>query len=312
MNSDFKLSQEFYKEETRCDFFVSKKRKKVWAVQLEMLNKFKDICAKHNLKYFAIGGTLLGAVRHQGFIPWDDDLDVGMPRADFERFLKLGEIELKDEDNLIIQYETFDKNYSTPHARITNIKTTAYFPHIWKSKLNVPQGIFIDIFPYDNVPNSQWKKKIHRFVYKAISYMLHDKQNLYTYENSALSAKILRICSHFLFLFTDVDAVFKWTQNYIQKYNADTSCERFGCISSFYRIERVILKKEWFDDIIELPFENLTISCPIKYEEVLTNSYGNWKKLVKGGSLHEGCFFDPDKPYTLYKDNDIVNIPSSL
>ena len=306
------IPQDFYREEIRCDFLVTQKRKKVWAVQLEMLNKFKSICAKYDLKYFAIGGTLLGAVRHNGLIPWDDDLDVGMPRADFERFLKLVKAELLDEDSLIIQYETFDKNYSTPHARITNIKTTAYFPHVWKSKLDVPQGIFIDIFPYDNVPNSDWKKKVHRFIYKATSYMLHDKQNLYTYENSTLSAKILRLCSRFLFKFTDVDTVFKRMQDYIQKYNADISCERFGCISSFYHIERVILRREWFDDIIELPFENFSISCPAGFEEVLIHSYGNWKELVKGGSLHEGCFFDPDKPYTEYKDYDIMNISSTL
>lgn len=306
------IPHDFYKEETRSDFRVSEKRKKVWAIQLDMLNIFKAICTKHNLKYYAVGGTLLGAVRHKGFIPWDDDIDLGMPRNDFERFLEIGRVELKEEENLIIQYESFDEKYSTPHARITNIKTTAYFQHIWRAGLDVPQGIFIDIFPYDNVPNSQWKKKAHRFIYKSISYMLHDKQNRYSFENSALSAKLLRACSRLLFLVTDVDAVFKWTQNYIQKYNSDNSCECFGCISSFYRLERVILKRDWFNDVVELPFENTYISCPQMYDEILTYSYGNWRKMIRGGSLHEGCFFDPDNPYTLYKDDNIVILPSSL
>lgn len=306
------IPQDFYREETRCDFLVTEKRKKVWAVELKMLNSFKAICDKYGLKYFAIGGTLLGAARHKGFIPWDDDIDVGMPRADFEKFLFVANLEMAGKSNLIIQYETFDKNYSTPHARITNIKTTAYFPHMWKSGLDVPQGIFIDIFPYDNVPNNKWKKNVHRFVYKSVAYMLHDKQNLYTYKTPSFTAKILRISSRCLFLFSNVDAVFRWTQKYIQKYNSDTSCERFGCISSFYRIEKVFMRRDWFDETIELPFENTYISCPKAYKEALTCQYGNWEKWVKAGTLHEGCFFDPDKPYTVYKNVNIVNIPNTL
>lgn len=309
---DYKLSDKFYDEEIRCDFLVTAKRKKVWAIQLEMLYIFKEICAKHNLKYFAVDGTLLGVVRHRGFIPWDDDIDVAMPRHDFEKFLKVVKGELEEYEDLIIQYETFDKNYSSPHARIANINTTAFFPHIWKADIDVPQGIFIDIFVYDNAPNTVWKKKIHRLIYKSVAYMLHDKQNKYTYENSSISAKILRICSRIMFLFTNVDAIFKWTQNYIQKYNSDSSCHSFGAISSFYQIEQEVKRKEWFEEVVELPFENTVIACPRMYKDVLTHTFGDWSKMIKGGSLHEGCFYDPDKPYTFYKGQYDNNLPNTL
>ena len=312
MTEEYKIPTDFYKEEIRCDFTVTSKRKKVWAIQLKILNVFKTICLKHNLKYCAVGGTLLGAVRHRGYIPWDDDIDVGMPRVDFERFLSIVKIELKNNPDLIIQYETFDSNYASPHARITNVNTTAYFPHIWKAGIDVPQGIFIDIFPYDNVPNSSWKKNIHRFVYKSIAYMLHDKQHLYTYENFSISARILRLCSRILFLFTNVDNVFKWSQRYIQKYNSDLSCQHFGCISSFYQIEKGIMRKEWFDEMIELPFENMHIFCPKNYDRILTHQYGDWSKFVKGGSLHEGCFFDPDRPYTFYRNKYTSGIMNDM
>lgn len=312
MNTQYTIESKFYDEELRCGFLVSSKRKKVWAIQLKILNVFKNICAKYNLRYYAMGGTLLGAVRHSGFIPWDDDIDVAMSRDDFERFLSVVKIELQDNNELIIQYETFNQNYSSPHARITNINTTACLPRILKSEIDVEQGIFIDIFVYDNVPNSQWKKKIHRFIYKSVSYMLHDKQNKYTFENRLLTAKILRLCARFLFLFTDVDNVFKWTQKYISKYNNDSSCVNFGCISSLYQMEQFILRKEWFDDVIELPFENTFILCPLKYEDVLTHTYGNWKTWVMGGSLHQGYFFDPDKPYNYYKGKSLENITNTL
>ncbi len=310
MPSNYIIPDEFYAEEIRSDFLVTSKRKKVWAIQLRLLNHFKSICSKYGLKYYAVGGTLLGAARHKGYIPWDDDLDVGMPRGDFELFLTIVKQEL--EDSMVIQYETFDSNYSTPHARITDINSTAYFPHIWKSGVDVPQGIFIDIFPYDNVPNNPFKKAVHRYVYKSVSYMLHDKQNMYSFENTSLSAKLLRICSRLMFLFTNVDAVFNWTQQFIQKYNSDSSCIHIGCISTFYGLDQVILRKEWFDELIDLQFENTDILCPKKYDEVLTHSYGNWKKFVKGGSLHEGCFFDPDKSYVFYKNNGIVKTLMSL
>lgn len=306
------FEDDLYKEETRCEFLVTAKRKRLWAIQLSMLDKFKSICVKHNLKYFAIGGTLLGTVRHNGYIPWDDDIDVGMPRDDFERFMLIVKSELECDEQLIIQYTTFDPNYSTPHARITNIMTTAYFPFVKRADVDVPQGIFIDIFAFDNVPNSKGKKAIHKFIYKSVSYMLHDKQNKFMLEKPSISAKILSACSRMLFLFTDVNEVFKWTQKYIQKYNSDSSCQCFSCIASFYNMNRLIVRREWFDELIELPFEDTTISCPKKYDEVLTCNYGNWNKMVKGGCLHEGCFYDPDRPYTFYKDKNLEDFSNDL
>ena len=108
--------------------------------------------------------------------------------------------------------------------------------------------------------------------------------------------------------------MFKWTQRYIQKYNTDESCQNFGCIASFYKIDKIIMPKSWFDEIVQLPFENTLISCPKYYEKALSHQYGNWKKWVKGGSLHEGCFFDPDRPYTYYKSKYKIfdNLPDSL
>lgn len=81
--------------EVICDFKVSTLRKKVWQVQLDMVKIFIDICDKYKLKYFAAGGTLIGAIRHNGFIPWDDDIDLMMPREDYEKFIKVAKEELK-------------------------------------------------------------------------------------------------------------------------------------------------------------------------------------------------------------------------
>ena len=113
---------EFYKEEIRCGWKVDEKTKKVWAVQLEMLDEVERICKKYGLKYFADSGTLIGAVRHQAYIPWDDDIDLVMLREDYETFLKVAPGELKE--YLVLQTPYREKNYLRAHAQLRNSRTT--------------------------------------------------------------------------------------------------------------------------------------------------------------------------------------------
>ena len=113
---------EFYKEEIRCGWRVDEKTKRIWAVQLEMLDEVERICKKYGLKYFADSGTLIGAVRHQGYIPWDDDIDLAMLREDYETFLKVAPGELKE--HLVLQTPYREKNYLRAHAQLRNSRTT--------------------------------------------------------------------------------------------------------------------------------------------------------------------------------------------
>ena len=83
------LPESFFKEETICDFFVSEKRKKIWAICIDLLVSFDKVCRSYNLRYSLAFGSLLGMVRHKGFIPWDDDIDVVMPREDYEKLYSL-------------------------------------------------------------------------------------------------------------------------------------------------------------------------------------------------------------------------------
>ena len=85
------FSPDFFREETRCDFLVTTERKKIWAVELDLLMQFDRVCRKHGLRYFMFVGSLLGAIRHRGFVPWDDDIDLVLPRDDYETMLKLGD-----------------------------------------------------------------------------------------------------------------------------------------------------------------------------------------------------------------------------
>ena len=91
---ELEIPESFYQPEERSNYLVTAERKQLWAVHLDLLNKFQEICKRHNLKYWADGGTLLGAVRHQGFIPWDDDIDIVMLRDDFNKFIDFAQEEL--------------------------------------------------------------------------------------------------------------------------------------------------------------------------------------------------------------------------
>jgi lipopolysaccharide cholinephosphotransferase len=151
---------------------MNKNVKEAQKIMLKMLLEFDRICKKHDLTYWLEFGTLLGAVRHKGFIPWDDDLDVSMPREDYELFLKIAPGELRED--LFFQTRDTDKHYKNFFAKIRDRNST--FIDAWEAKRNIRyhQGIYIDIFPLNFIQNKRWTV----LVYKSLvwlSKLLHNR-----------------------------------------------------------------------------------------------------------------------------------------
>ena len=142
-----RVAPTFLTEEIRNDFFVSIERKKLWTVLLDLLIELDEVCTRNNLRYFILGGTLLGAVRHKGFIPWDDDIDVCMPREEYEKLLKL-QNEFKHPYFLQTPYT--DPNFFWSSTKLRNSNTTQIVDMFKYQGFN--QGICITIFPLD-----KWK-----------------------------------------------------------------------------------------------------------------------------------------------------------
>lgn len=149
MNIRFNPPADFLCEEERCGYTITADMKKVWAVQMDLLQVLFEVCNRHGLRIYAEGGTLLGAIRHKGYIPWDDDIDMTMMREDYDRLMLLGD---EFPHPYFLQNVYTDPHYSHRHAQLRNSET-ACWP--WKERgcaKQYNQGIFIDIFPSDNMP----------------------------------------------------------------------------------------------------------------------------------------------------------------
>ena len=140
--------------------------RKAQLIMLEMLIEFDAICKKHQLQYWLDSGTLLGAVRHQGFIPWDDDIDLSMPVEDYNKFLKIAQNELSSE--IFFQTSQTDKNFKFDYIKLRSDKASIVEIHEKDKKINYHQGVFVDIFPMLTIENTEANKKQYDSTLKEI------------------------------------------------------------------------------------------------------------------------------------------------
>jgi len=300
------IEESFYEKEIRVGYAISSEMKRVWAVELDLLNAFSKVCEKCQLKWFVHAGTMLGAIRHQGFIPWDDDIDVVMPRSDYEKLCKLGPQEFCHP--YFFQTEETDKMLARNFARLRNSNTTAI--QEWEKEFHYPynQGIFIDIFPLDNIPDAESERKD----YFAQLTILNDKawqwRNMVLLYRPKKDKGWIKRNNYFVkhlwykYLSTkkgDYRYYLAEHHSLVTKYD-DLDTEYVG-ESIVAPLGRWVWKKEWVEKVEYVPFEMLKVPVPVGYEECLSSGFGdNWRIPRKTPNLHGPVLFDVDKPYTEY------------
>ncbi len=301
------LPEGFLDEEVRCGYTITHEMKKVWAVELDLLNEFMRVCKKYQLKWWADGGTLLGAVRHKGMIPWDDDIDVAMLRDDYDRLCSIAIKEF--EQPYFFQTEETDPGSIRGHAQLRNSETTGILRSEIEKKFQFNQGIFLDIFPIDAFPDDDdllhkqvknvkyYKIKSYRYRNLTIGYHFQRRRNIIAavlnHIKHLLAISVMRGYFNYKIPYTEFEQE-------ARKYN-NIKTKRVSLITLNCSDEpRYIRQREWYDEMLYMPFEMLTIPVPKGYASYLDGVYGNWHTYVMGTSRHGGVIFDTNKPYTEY------------
>lgn len=290
------FEKDFFNEEIRNNFRISELMKRAWAAEMEILQIISDICTQHNITYFADWGTLLGAVRHQGFIPWDDDIDISLKRPDYNRLISCLRTDLPPGfvmTGMYAEEERWRNAAQIPNIRVMADETYWDFSSYLKRFHAFPfLRIGIDIFPLDYVPRDQglsdWQKIIMQQIWLLL---VNDGHHCTGFDYNAQLQNVESLCNVTLprdsslknalwKLYDSISSLYTYEEaDYIAQYHF--WIDRPQCIQ----------RKECFDECIMLPFENISVPAPKRYDEVLAAKYGDYMTPSREGADHTYPFY---------------------
>ena len=289
------MKQEFYEDEVREGFYVPSMIKKAWGAQMDVLNETDIICRRHNIPYFADWGTLLATIRHSGYIPWDDDLDISMRRKDYERFLKYAEEELP-EGFKVMHF----KNHPGHHffvARIVGKPRICFEEDHLKRFHGFPYIAGIDLFVLDNACTDRKKEKLKS---KMAEFVLTVADNIADGATTGNEAKeLLKQCEDYtgkkidkslsgedlrIAMYTIVESIFASIPD--EESDALVQMMPFGMYD-----RGLYIPKEYYRDTVRLPYMDTTMPVPLCYDAVMRQKFGNYMQIRKNFGGHDYPFF---------------------
>ena len=249
----------------------------IHSATLNIMDYIHDLCAKNGIKYYLGYGTLLGAVRHQGFIPWDDDFDIQIPRKDFNKFCRIMLNEKNNHIKLVNRANTEGYTFAIPRV----VDSRFYYQSTQKNSnkiKNPDMGIFIDVYPFDNYGN---KEETARYLLNKIE-RINGMYAIYMngFSLRGWSRSIIRMPLHFFLriiygrhynskvdsrIYKIIEKHTKDTDKYIGQVTWERGCNQFN--------------KEWFAERVLVPFEDRQFWVPKGYDMILKKSYGNYMEL---------------------------------
>ena len=238
--------------------------RKMQLVELDMLKELDRICKENGITYILDAGTLLGAYRHKGFIPWDDDVDVRMLRSEYERFCEVCKTEL-DTDKYFLQNHKTDPGYRWGYARILRNGTS--FQRAGQDMLKMKRGIFIDIFPCDSIPDNKIKRRLFTVKSWIGRKMLYSEVALGNYKPG-----IRKFGFWFLNLLPKSKAYDIFEKQELKSNKYET--ERVRCQGWGDAVETAGFKREWFTETDTIWFEDSYFTCPKDTVGYLEHSFG--------------------------------------
>lgn len=286
-------------EEIRCGYKVSAQMKHIWNVQMNLLKKLLEACEKHNLRIWASSGTLLGAVRHGGYIPWDDDIDMVMMRDDYNKLLSIASAEFKAPYFFQCAY-TETVPYHRGHAQLRMDGTTAILPTDYK--LDFHHGIFIDIFVFDAVPEDDKEvtrliDNIHYWKGKVMQFVSSSRFSFNPIHDLKLLRRLIYCHTH------DFIECYRKYEDALSTYSIadNTYVVKLGLRYDHEYVVKKKLNKNLYAKTIYMPFEDTQMPVPEEYDEVLTVLYGDYMNPNREPTYHGGYLaIDTEKTYEPY------------
>lgn len=251
--------------------------RKLQLEELKILNIFVDICEKNKLRYYLLGGTLLGAIRHKGFIPWDDDVDVCMPREDYDQLLKIAEKELEEPYYLSSTDNNRDYRYSFARIATRNVKIKNY-------SANIPrvEDAWIDIIPLDGMPEKKMELRFHKFklvFWRGMNQIAqYDELVDQVRKRGKLETLVVKIAGWKIFRkIVDYRKCLRKIEQTLKKYKYD-DCDMIINYMAAYGFAECFPKK-WFAEGKKYQFEDQEYIGPCDYDSVCRQIYGAYMEL---------------------------------
>ena len=305
MEKKLEFSADYFKTEVRDGFEVPSMMKRAWAAQMEVLHVVADVCNKNEIRYFADFGTLLGAVRHKGMIPWDDDIDICVVREEYNRLIEILPYQLPYGFVVAGMYadsERLQEAAFVPHLRVIADETLWNFNDYMRYFHGFPyQRVGIDIFPIDYISRDDGFVDIQKNIVRLGIILLRDWDELI--EQKMLDAyleEFSKLCNVNFDKQTNI-------KNYIWRVidkissicdrNESDYCTNFAI---WLKNERCWFPKECYNTFIRIPFENFSVNAPKMYDEVLKAEFGeNYMTPIMGGAGHDQPFYGHMEPELL-------------
>lgn len=298
------FNNSYFEEEIREGFFIPGMIKRSWATQLDVLDNISLVCEKNEIKWFADCGTLLGAIRHHGFIPWDDDLDICMLKDDYDKFTKVAYKELPDSYHLLDIYK--EKDYAKFLSRVINHKTIDVSSDFLKQNHGFPYVSGVDVFPLHYLFNDDEKeeerrtrtKKVWDLIEEYISAEKKDSEKLIAEVERGSGYKVDKTLPLENAMYRILDQMFS---------EADSLNAKYVALMPFWvKNQDHKYPIELFRYSLSIPFEETTIRVPAEYEKVLDIEYRNWQMAFRSGGIHEYPFYSEQERILASKYNNRI------